>query len=406
MVYLIKLAFRNVGRNKRRTLLTASAIGFSVMIIGFGFCYLSGVIDTIFESYIRLEAGHLKIYAEGYQRKERLLPLDLSVDLDKIQTSLSGLDGIRMITGRIRFGAMIDAEGRNETAVGMGLDFGGEKNLLRPADYLKKGRVPDPDGEVILLGYRLAENLGVGVGDTVTLLSQTAYHSLTAMNFRVSGLFETGFKYVDESTFYVPLRAAQVLLDMAGSVTEVVFLLENRDQSQVLGWSVEERLGSTAYEIVPWQEQGDLVSAMMTSRSTMFLVYGIILFIAGLTILNTMLMSVLERTREIGMMMAMGMRGREVVRLFFLEALVIGTLGGIVGGVLAGVGAGVTQKTGIALGEAVEGLSLPIGNVIYPQFSLVVLLQAFFFGMVVASLASLYPAFIASRMEVTEVLRR
>jgi len=421
MLYLIKMAVRNIGRNKRRTILTFLAVFIATIALSFGACYLKGILEGTFDNYIRLQAGHIKIHNAEYVKKERLLPLDVPVsDYEAMQESLAGMDGIDMITPRITFGVMLNVEGNNENSLGVGIDPIKERNILRLEELLTEGsRYVEADAAEMLIGKRLAGTLGVKLGDTITVITQTAFSSLGAMNFKVVGMIESGIAYLDKSFFYIPIGKCQELLDMDEMATELVIMTKDKEDAGRLVGEIATRLdtsgttgkedefvsGDDKYKVTPWQNQSNLVSAISSSKISMGIMSGIILVVAGLTILNTMLMSVFERTREIGMMMSMGMKGRRIVTLLLFEALAIGVLGGI-GGCIVGSGISIlTEHTGLDFSSAMENIDMPIGGIVYPDFEFALILKAFAYGIAMAVVASLYPAYRASRMQPTEALR-
>ena len=230
---------------------------------------------------------------------------------------------------------------------------------------------------------------------------------------------ESGIAYLDKSMFYIPIDKCQELLDMDGMVTELVIMTEDKENANRLAGEIATRLdtskiagkedefvrGDDKYEVIPWQSQSNLYSAISSSKISMAVMSGIILIVASLTILNTMLMSVFERTREIGMMMAMGMKGRRITTLLLLEALAIGVLGGIAGCIVGGGISILTEHTGLDFSSAMENIEMPISGIIYPDFEFALILRAFAFGIAMAVVASLYPAYRASRMQPTEALR-
>ena len=187
MFYLIKMAIRNVGRNKRRTILTLSAVFIATIVLSFSACYLKGILEGTFDNYIRLQAGHIKIYNAEYVKKERLLPLDVPVsDYEAMQKELAGLDGIDMITPRIRFGVMLNVEGNNENSIGIGIDPIKERNILQLEEFLTEGSRYFQAGEAeMLIGKRLADTLGVKLGENWDSLGQY-FHKFDAI---LIGLF-------------------------------------------------------------------------------------------------------------------------------------------------------------------------------------------------------------------------
>jgi len=409
MPYLLKIALRNVGRNRRRTALTMSALAIAVAALTFGQGYLRGALNGIFDNYARIQSGHVRIVHKGYIDKERLLPLDLAVeDYQAIKGALADIEGAEVAAGRLKFGAMLDLREVNENAFGIGVEPEGERGIMSLDRYIVEGSYFSGSRPEMLMGAELAEKLRADIGDTITVISRTAYRSITAMNFRLTGKFKLGFSYIDESSFYIPIGSAQELLDMEGGATEIIVMGSHRDEAPKLARRINDvlrELGIEDCEALPWQSQGDLYSAISTSRISMGFIFGIIAFIAGLAVVNTMLMAVFERTREIGMMMALGMKGTEIWGLFLLESVVIGLLGGAAG---AALGSGLSlliESRGIHLGGAMRGISMPIGDVIHADFMIRDPLGSFACGVGLVILAALYPAFRASKLEPTEALR-
>ena len=410
MLYLPKIAFRNISRNKRRTALTLSAVAIVAMLLTFGQGYLEGALGGMFNNYIKTQAGHIKIVHREYADKEVMLPLDVPVeDYAGIEARLQGVESVRLVAERLRFGVMLDLDGHTKNCVGIGAVPERERAIMRLDEHVAEGAYFRAGAPEMLMGSLLAEELGASLGDTITVVTRTAYNALGAMNFELVGLFTLGFGYIDKSTFYIPLDRAQQLLDMEGQATEMLVLLRDREESIKAGGQVNALLQDMGigdlYEALPWQSQGELYSAFSTSKAMMGLITVVILFVAGLAIMNTMLMAVFERTPEIGMMMALGMKPRQVVTTFIWESLSIGVWGAIIGCALGTSLALFVQAHGLNVGSATGNIAMPIGDVIYTDYRVWHTVSAFAYGLVLSALSALYPAYKASRMAPTEALR-
>ncbi|KPK68095.1 hypothetical protein AMJ71_07825 [candidate division TA06 bacterium SM1_40] len=410
ITYLAAMAGRNSMRNRRRTLLTFSAVAIVVAAIAFGQAWLGGIVHTIFDNYIRLQAGHIKIYHKAYQEKEQMLPVDLAVEgVSTMGARVARLDGVAEVSPRIRFGGLLSAGERTAFGTGLALVPETESRVMKLSGLIAEGRYLTGAERGILLGIRLAESLGVARGDTVAIITRTSRGAMSAMGFEVVGLISSGIGALDRRSFYVTLPAAHRLIGLEDSATELVVMLEDhntsREVAREIGSVLREMGVDEWYVAVPWQGQGEFSSAVASVLVSVGIVTSIFFFVGGLTIFNTMLMSVFERTREIGMMRALGLKAGGIICLFLLEALVIASIGGVCGAV---VGSGVAlclQSTGIPLGGAMENVSFPIGNVLHPRWSPRQPLYAFIFGLVMAMAAAVYPAHRASRLVPSECLR-
>jgi putative ABC transport system permease protein len=408
--YLAWLAVRNSMRNRRRSLLTLSAVLIVVAAIAFGQSWMSGIVGSIIESYVRLRAGHVRILHRDYAKKERILPVDLTVEgASDLAARLERLGGITGVAPRIRFGGLLRAGERAAFGAGLGVVPDAERNVMRLDDFVVEGRPLRQGEKGILVGAGLAEILGVSCGETVTVMTRTRQGLPSMMELEVVGLVSSGVGRQDRRSFFVTLPRAQELTGLGDEATEVVVMVADPSRSREAAReiaSVLEGMGARdRYAVLPWQGEGGFASAVGSVIATVGIITGILFFVGGLTIFNTMLMSVFERTREIGMMRALGLRPRGVIALFLLESLVIAGVGGVCG---AAVGSGVAlylEAEGLHLGGAMENLSLPIGDLFHPRWSLRHPLYAFLFGLAMALAAALYPALRASRLAPSESLR-
>jgi putative ABC transport system permease protein len=406
MISLLKMSSRNIMRNPRRTFLTGTAIGIVVFILTFGQCYLFGMLNQLFESFISTEAGHLKVYHKGYPDKETLLPLDLCLlNSPAMAQAARRIKGVSSVSERLRFFGMLDFKEENEFAVGYGIDPDNERNILNLEEHIALGNYfTRPEGE-ILIGSGLAENFGIKLGDEVSVISPEIF----VMNLKVAGIFQYGFEYLDKKVFYLSLEDARFLLDMEDMASEIVIKVDDKDMAPSFVAPLEKALGKITdinkIEILPWQAQGFLYEMFSLAKVSMTVVLFILFFIAGSTIVNTMMMAVMERTREIGMLMAMGMKAREVMLSVLLEAGTIAVVAGIIGAILGGVLSYVLEQTGIPVGDAAKGVPMPIGSTIRPVFYWWSVPIAFVFGIILTALASLWPARRAGKFDPAQALR-
>lgn len=425
MLKLLRLAVRNVTRNRRRTALALSAlvVGVLAMIVLRG--YINGARLVFFEAEIRGSTGALQVHKKGYLANVLAMPLTFDMaDSPELRAKLAAIPGVTGVAPRITFGAMAavpdaavqtspDDQGRTAYFSATAIDPALERKVTpKRWDWVHDGRVfSTPDADEIVLnrefnhGLRaplMAETEGhPDVSRWPALLSSDRDGALNGANVRMVGTYESALPG-DRKSGLVPLATAQRLLHMEGRVTEYALAVDDFLNPQVLNRVKAEAQSALGpeYEVSTWQDlMPILVTAIKAQDAVTSSIIGIFFLVALLGVVNTMLMSVLERTREIGTMMAVGTRRSQIVILFMLEGAIAGLVGGTVGAVL---GYGLTRW----LGHIGINLSMAGGT---PQ-----LVRAFvsppllFIAVAVATVgsavAALYPAFRASRLRPVEAL--
>lgn len=408
-VPFLRLAWRNAHRSVRRTALTASAVMVAAAAVVFGRGYVRGALDNITDTFWRTETGHVRVRREGFTARERSLPAHLSVPgAVALARDLAGLPGVRAAVPRVRSFALVDRAGANRGGLLLGLNLALEADLWRPRGMLVAGRLPAPGRAEALVGEGIARKLGVGVGDSLTLLVQTAYRSLGGLRVAVAGLARSGMAVLDNAVLVVPLDQAQSMLDLEGGASEVLVFAADADDAEVVLGRVREAVQGRipgGAEVRAWWEQSQMMRLLASSDAMMAVVYVLLLLMAGLVVVNTMLMAVMERTHEFGTQAALGMRRGDLARLVVAEGAVIGALGGAVG---AAIGSAVTLYlgvTGIDFSAYSKAIALPFSPVVYPTWTWADALGSVALGTLAAGLAALLPARRAARLEPAEALR-
>jgi len=406
---LLKMAFRNVLRNKRRSILTAVGIIIAVMLIIYAQGFITGMVDSMLENTARIKSGHVRVVTPEYLRREKLSPLEEAVYITpELQEMVAETPEVEAFTYRIPFGVLLSKDERSKPAFGTAIDVEREKGFLdlSAENYLVEGSYLDAADEAILIGKGLAEELGFKVGDSLVIITADAYGSPSGMNLTVKGIIELGHANLDDNAFYIPLAAAQQLLDLKGRAAEVLVLLDSRDNSEKVASRWQAEAGDAmGLKFVPWQQDAFLGVLTMATR-IYWVIYAIILLIASATIINTMLMAVFERMKEIGILKAMGMRGNRILWLLTAEASMIGLFGAVIGAVLGIVlvllapEVNFSALSGMAIGSIYFNPIIPVS--LTPG----VVLACFLFGWFVATLTALYPARHGTKVRPAEALRR
>ncbi|MDH5805864.1 MAG: ABC transporter permease [Gemmatimonadota bacterium] len=406
---LLRLAFRNTRRNTRRTVLTVSAIAVACAALTFAQSYITGVLGNVLDTFARTESGHIRIRAEGYSARQRFLPLHLNVEgVDALIESVMQDPGITGAIPRIRTAVLVDGAESNRPGMLMGIDMEAEDLYLKPNDMLKQGRLPRAGYPEAMLGFELAEKLGVTVGDTVVLLGQTAYRSMGGGQFEVTALSEMGMAYFDATFIMAPIDQVQAMTYLDDASTEVLLFTESFDLADSIAASLQARLaaaGGQELEVVSWKDQEQMFRLLDSVKPVFNVILGLLLLMAGLIIVNTMLMTIMERMAEFGMQAALGMRSSDIVVLIVAEGAAIGVLGGVVGAVIGSVVAAWVEAVGINIQAASRAVTLPFQGTIYPDWQLSYAVTAAVLGIVTAAIATLYPALRAIKLKPAEALR-
>jgi putative ABC transport system permease protein len=309
---------------------------------------------------------------------------------------------VRTFAPRLAFNGLISHGDATMSFIGEGVDPDAERQvglvLLIPEGLnLASG---DPKG--IMLGRGLAANLGVKVGETVVLLANASTGGINAVECTVRGLFNTASKSYDDSALRVPLPLAQKLLRVSGSHRWILVLDETRDTDHTM-LALREKFHDSGIEFVPWYDLADFYNKMVVLLSKQIgVVEFIIAVIIVLSISNTMMMNVLERTAEIGTCLAIGRSRRQIMRQFVYEGLTIGLIGGLLGLLLGWLLATGISLIGIPMPPP-PGMSHGYNGEILVTGQLA--LNAFLLAISTTLLASFYPAWKASRMEIVNALR-
>lgn len=405
---LLGLAWRNTLRNLRRTLLTGSAVVIAAAAVIFMLAYMRGIFANVEDTYALTESGHARVTAEGYLERQRFMPLYLNVaGLSELLPRIRSHDAVAEALPRIRSAVLANTDTMNVGALAMGIDLAREEEYLGPQRMLDEGRLPTPGRAEAMLGAGLADKLGLAPGDSLTILGQTAWRSFGGLRVEITGTARSGMAHLDASLIVLSLDQAQLLGDLPDAATEILVFARSKEQRDTLASVLAAELDfGDGLEVTTWRREGTLLGMMGFARVAWGFFLVILMAMAGLIIVNTMLMSVLERTRELGMLAAMGLRRASMVRLITTEGLMIGLLGSVIG---AALGTGIALwvgSVGIDFTAAMEGTEFPLDPMIYPDWHWTHVAVATALGLVTGALAALYPALRAVKLAPAEALRR
>jgi putative ABC transport system permease protein len=402
---LVRMAWRNVWRNKRRTLIALIAIALGLVFLVFMDGSIAGFQQAVFGNAVRLQGGNVQVHAPGYREKAKRLPLMPLVDAEAIVRAARAQSQVVAASRRINTGGFVSSREATIPVMISGI----EPELEAPVGLLirniSQGRyLTAGDEDHILVGQAMAARLKVGVGDRITLLGRATHEQMRRRTMTVVGIYDLGLPEAEKQMVYISLAESQTLFDLRDQATEVVVALQSVGQEKAVAAALQAAL--PACEVASWQELNPEMNQSLEVDKQVMSIFGlVVLLVAGVGILNLMLMAVFERTREIGLLAAMGLKRHEILGLFLLEGVFIGLLGSLVGGVLGGLVVVGVGQVGIKLSIAEMGEMVALlGDRLYPTLRIDLLLGRALTVAVIAALASLYPAWQASRREPAEAL--
>jgi putative ABC transport system permease protein len=402
---LVRMAWRNVWRNKRRTLIAVVAIGLGLVFLVFMDGSIAGFQQAIFGNAVRLQGGNVQVHAPGYGEKAKRLPLLPLVDAEAVVRAARAQSQVVAASRRISTGGFVSSREATMPVIITGIEPELEAPVGLLAGNISQGRyLTAGDEDLILIGQAMATRLKVAVGDRITLLGRATHEQLRRRTMTVVGIYDLGLPEAEKQMVYISLAEAQTLFGLRDQATEVVVALQSVGQEKAVVAALQAAL--PAYEVASWQELNpEMNQSLQVDKQVMSIFGMVVLLIAGVGILNLMLMAVFERTREIGLLAAMGLKRHEILGLFLLEGVLIGLLGSLVGGVLGGLVVSAVGQTGIRLSIAEMGEMMALlGDRLYPMLRIDLLLGRALTVAVIAALASLYPAWQASKREPAEAL--
>jgi len=399
----LSLAARNIARQRRRSAFALAAIAFGVAAL----IVANGFIDWILykhrETTITSQFGHIQVTRKGYFEAGTADPFGYRLpQRSPVMDAIERLPTLRVLGRRLAFSGLISKGDETVSFVGEGVEPDKER-ILSSSLRISDGAALSPDDpNGIILGLGLAANLGVGVGDTVVLIANTASGGVNAVECRVRGLFATMSKAYDDVALRVPLATAQTLLKTEGAHVWVLMLDETEQVRPMLS-TLRERFRNEDLAFTEWVDLADFhVKAVSLFTKQVGVIRSIIAVIIVLSIFNTMMMNVMERTSEIGTSMALGVARRGILRLFLVEGAMLGAAGGILGVALGSALAWGISRIGIPMPPP-PGQSWGFNGEILVSTRLSV--EAFLLAVGSTLLASVYPAWRASRMVIVDALR-
>lgn len=401
MTQLFKMAFRDLGRNRRRTLLSALAVAMGLILLLMLAGVVRGEMGGAMANTILLQSGDLQVRAASYNiNKVSLDWKDLIANPTTVVDQIKSIPQVSAATPRLLASGIFTVGDNSRGVQVIGIDPQAAPNQIFRQGLIAGNFITADDREGILIGKPLADKFHLNVGAQISLLVNTSNGAVDQQPFTIRGIYTTNTTSYDQSTVFMPLAKAQAFTGAQDHASLIFVLLKNRDQAV----SVAAAIQSPAYQVLTWNKMNELITQLEDfANSFMIFFYLIILGITATVVTNTLVMSVFERTREIGILQAIGMKARRITAQFLTEAgliATIGVLGGFVLGAVViwyltvyGIYIGDYGATGLLIGDTIRA-DLTVGDAFY--------MTLLTYG--ITLLASLYPALMASKMEPVEAL--
>ncbi len=401
----VRLAVRNVRRRPVRTGLTAGMVIVGVGILVLALTWIRGVFGTVIEGATGL-AGHVRLVDREFAAREELMPLYENLpESAPLVALLERQPGVVAVEPRIATGVTVTAgaEIGDVFAMAVGASERYFRERLGAKDKLVRGTWFSGEPHEIVAGAKVAEQTGAKIGDELLLLGTTQDGALSPIKGKLVGVYRAGGPL--DQQLLLPLGELRWLTDITDGATEILVFGDDYARAGVLAAELRAVPELSGYAVQAWLEREPFASMLGTVQVIQNIIAFFFVFLTALGIWNTMMMSVLERTHEIGVLRAMGLSRLGAVGLFVGEALAIGVAGGIGGVLLAAWPAWLLETRGVTLGERIAG-QLSFGTeTIYGDLSLEVVFSALILGMVMALVGSALPALRAASIQPVSAMR-
>jgi len=397
-------ALRNIFRQRLRSGATVAAISLGVA----GLILAGGFVQDIFvqlgEAMIHSQTGHLQIALQGYREGRTRAPERYLIEKPELlRQEIMARPERPTVLARLAFAGMINNGKRDLGVIGEGVEPSAEARLGSYLRYVEGRALADSDHDGIVLGQGVARTLALKAGDRATLVISMAQGAVNTLDFEVVGIFQSFSKEFDARAVRIPLSAAQDLMDTQSAHLLVVVLEKTTDTAAVQS-ALHRQLHPRSYEVISWRELSDFYDKTVQLYDRQFGVLRfIILLMVLLSVANSVNMTIFERTREFGTLLALGNRPQEVFRLILAESVLLGSIGALLGITLGCLAAALLSAIGIPMPPP------PNANIGYTALVRLVpldVLTAGVIGFLATCLAALAPARRASHLPIVDALRQ
>jgi ABC-type lipoprotein release transport system permease subunit len=400
----VRIGWRNLWRNPRRTWLTAGGIAFAVTLVVSFMALQEGQYEVMIENATGLMTGQIQIQTADYIEDSRFE--DVVPGMDSLMGLVESTPGVAALTPRVEAFALASADERSFGAQVLGIDISRERETVRLVNLMAQGRAIDGPGEAVL-GTVLARNLGVGIGGEVVVLGAGKEGGVAAMVLNVVGLMRTGMAEPDRVIMLAHIGEVQEAFGLEDEAHTIVIQVDELDDSTVVAARLRAQMPD-GLQVRNWDEVlPELVQGIEADRIGGRLFFTIILVLVVFSVVNTFIMTVFERTREFGMLRAIGLRPFRIIMMVQWEALFVCAIGVAIGLAIAGSLIAWLGSVGLYLGEQVQEYAAQfyMTDRMYPAFSVVSVVTAPLVMFIGTQLAAIIPSLRIWQLKPVEALR-
>ena len=402
---IFMLAWRNLWRNHRRTLIMLAAITVGVWAMIFMTALMRGMVDDMLLNGIRSLPGEVQIHHPQY-RDDPSINNSISAPEDELLEALQGPQ-VSAWTSRVRVPAVISSERDTRGVILLGVEPETEVQVSFDADTIREGRfLEDSSDKGLVIGAKMADHLETDLGKRVVVMSQDPENNIADRGFRIVGIYKAKLASLEETYIYAGRDIVQTMLKMDNSISEIA--ITGDDYRHVDQWYpyIEQAAGRNV-ETLPWYEVDTYLGSMLAMMDGFVLVWIIIVFLAlSFGLVNTLVMAVFERVREIGLMQALGMRPSTILYQILMESLLLLMIGLVLGNMIA-VGTVIPLQDGIDISVVAEGMEMMgTSSVLYPALKINDMIMANMIVIVLGLLTSILPAWRAASYDPIEALNK
>ena len=402
----LRLGWRNLWLYPMRTGLTVTAIALGIAALTFLSAMNDGWVQQIKTNFALLLMGHVQVHAKGFE-KNRSLANHIS-NPGPITDQLGIEQMVAGWTRRIRVSGLASSASANAGVRVYAVEPEREKSLSHMVRFIHQGRwLTEEDDHAVLVGKVMAERLNVGLGNKVVLMAALTNGDIASEVFRVRGIIQSGVMDIDKYAAIIPLSTGQRWLDLEEAVTDVVVFANDFNSVQPLVTTLQQKYSDRGLEVLSWSEIDPMAEQWSQfAHVAAWIIFSIVIFVVMAEVLNTMLMSMHERTRELGMMSALGVTHRQIFAMILWESLILVVIGSLLGFVLGAWVSAYFGEHGIDLSRYAVAFSFSyMESVVHPELSMNSVMDILGAAVIGALLAGIYPAWRAAKLDPAIAMR-
>jgi len=401
----LTLAWRNLWRNHRRTIIMLAAISIGAWAMIFMTALMRGMVNDMIREGVRSLPGHVQVHNPAYRDDPSVNNL-VSMSDAELSEAFASAD-INRFAARVRVPAIISSERESRGVTLIGVDPLQELSITAIGSEIAEGHgLGSVDDNGVVIGRKLADKLDTEIGKRIVLMSQDPDNEVADRGYRVVGLFEANLEAQEEAFAFAGKETVQKMLGIGDGVSEVAVVGDDYRNVDILLADVR-RLMNAEDEVLPWQEMDAYLGSMLAVMDGFVLVWIVVIFLAlSFGLVNTLVMAVFERVREIGLMLALGMRPSSILMQIIFESALLLIIGLAIGNALA-MASVIPLKDGIDISIVAEGMEMfGASSILYPEMQMSDVVLANVVVLVLGFFASLSPAWRASRYEPVEAITK